>query len=119
MQLDLRKLQANLMPTASKMFLAEPLPADWEDWPDAKLTAWLEDHVWEPLDRYSGDELYTMIECAADSILNAVLDASEYVSSRCFVCYERVPEEALCWHDVYDELVCPKCYREQEANKEN
>ena len=49
----------------SAQFLTEHLPDNFQDWEDEKLYEWVEQHVWQPFENWSGkDLLEQIIDCA-------------------------------------------------------
>lgn len=53
---------------ASGHFLTEYLPDNWEDMSDDDQDKWLESHAWEPLENFSVDDVWNVIDSAARSI---------------------------------------------------
>ena len=52
---------------ASGFFLTDELPDNWEDLEDEERDAFLREHAWEPVENFSSDELWDVIENAAIS----------------------------------------------------
>lgn len=46
----------------SKTFLTEPLPDDFIEMNEDDLLEFVEDHVWQPFEGWTGDDLMTQIE---------------------------------------------------------
>ena len=49
-------------------YLTAHLPDDWGKWPDDVLENFFEDHVWEPLEHWSVDDVFDQIACLTDDV---------------------------------------------------
>jgi hypothetical protein len=55
------------MIAASKAFLCEPLPDNFYEMDDAEVVAFLEENAWGPLENWSTNEVYEIIEDHAET----------------------------------------------------
>ena len=49
-------------------YLTAYLPDDWGKWPDDVLENFFEDHVWEPLEHWSVDDVFDQIASLTDDV---------------------------------------------------
>ena len=51
---------------ASRHFLTDELPSDWENWEEYQLLEFVEEHAWQPFEYRSAVEVWGYIENLAD-----------------------------------------------------
>ena len=57
---------------ASGHFLTEHFPDNWEEMDGDDLLAFIDDHVWEPLEGWSADSVLELIENAAQCTISFI-----------------------------------------------
>ena len=57
-----------LLQQASRDFLTEPLPDDWQKMTDEQQDEFLLEHVWFPLEGYSARDIWGVIESSAHTL---------------------------------------------------
>ena len=55
--------------TASKFYLCEPLPEDFDELDEQEVTDFIRDHQWEPFDRWEPHGIWELIEDLASEFL--------------------------------------------------
>lgn len=53
---------------SSADFLTERLPDDYEKFTEEELEQYVLDHKWEPVENYSFEDIWEMIEVGADAV---------------------------------------------------
>jgi hypothetical protein len=69
----------SLLQEASKAFLCQPLPDNWSQLTSSQQNNFLADNLWQPLEHFSLDEIWHLIENYRDSLQNFIdkLEESE------------------------------------------
>lgn len=59
----MKKTQAYIM--ASRHYLTDELPGDWENWEEDQLLKFVEDHTWQPFEWRDAEDVWEYIELLA------------------------------------------------------
>ena len=52
------------------LFIATPLPSDWDTWEEEKLDNFISDNYWEPFEYWDVNDVYELIDQLTIDVMN-------------------------------------------------
>lgn len=66
-----------ILQTCSRNFLTDPLPDDWYELTEIEQDNFLCDHAWQPLEYFSAEQLWQLIDNSADTFSALFLNSQK------------------------------------------